>query len=941
MTLAPALLVKVSGDGRAYAARAAAFGAAGAEPQPILSLPPSGGDGIGFAGAAGATWMRVSLDQGSGANPWDQAHALISGLGAFSAAENGVQFVEPDIQQQWPTADTAQSSGKTASLAGEACAFDPQTSGGGRAVGDSVAWNFGPGYSQIASARTHVGERLGQILIAHLDTGYDPAHITVPAKLQRDLQRNFVVGEGALDDASDHVPQGGIVPKSRGHGTGTLSLLAGNRLDGTSPNWPGFIDYLGGAALARIMPVRIADWVVRFSTSTMVQGFGYAQQKGAHVLSMSMGGISSQALVDAVNLAYEAGLVMVTAAGNNYAFAPTPKSTVFPARLQRVLSACGVMADGRAYTGLSPLTMQGNYGPAEKMATSLGAYTPNVPWAKIACGKVVDMDGAGTSAATPQIASAAALWLAQYWKEVSAYPEPWMRIEAVRHALFTTALKSTTRMDAAETLEKLGNGVMQADAALAVLPLDVAALRGRKLPPGEASWSWLNLVFGGGVSLAGADAGSAARQAMLCLELTQMAQRVDVIDTAIDDPGRDPTGIPAVSRNRYLEAALDLGQPSQPLRTVLENVLGRRSSVAMPSDAPFPPIIATGPSPKRTVKPRVAPMRRLRVFALDPSVAQSLSSVAVNQTVLSIPWDDDPFSGRPLAPGPVGEYLEVVDVDPASGKVYDPVDLNHPFALGQDGWPPSEGDPQFHQQMVYAVGMATIRRFEQALGRRALWAPHYSEVSGEISGPHEVRRLRIYPHALRTGNAYYSPAKVALLFGYFPAVSKDRDATAPGTMVFSCLSSDIITHEMTHALLDGLHRRLQEASNPDVPAFHEAFADLVALFQHFEVAELVRFEIGRVRGVLSAARLLGGWRSSSARVRPAAARCATMLETRRVRFAMATRPKRINGVRCWYSRSTRRSLRSWAAAQPTWCVLRRTAPASLPMGPCIRISLSV
>ena len=27
-------------------------------------------------------------------------------------------------------------------------------------------------------------------------------------------------------------------------------------------------------------------------------------------------------------------------------------------------------------------------------------------------------------------------------------------------------------------------------------------------------------------------------------------------------------------------------------------------------------------------------------------------------------------------PGPVGEYLEVVDVDPASNKVYEPVDLN-------------------------------------------------------------------------------------------------------------------------------------------------------------------------------------------------------------------------------------------------------------------------
>jgi hypothetical protein len=87
--------------------------------------------------------------------------------------------------------------------------------------------------------------------------------------------------------------------------------------------------------------------------------------------------------------------------------------------------------------------MQGNHGPAAKMETAIGAYTPNVPWAKITCGKVVDMDGAGTSAATPQVAAAAALWLAEHWDTLQRYSQPWMRIEAVRSALFRAALKST------------------------------------------------------------------------------------------------------------------------------------------------------------------------------------------------------------------------------------------------------------------------------------------------------------------------------------------------------------------------------------------------------------------------------------------------------------------------------------------------------------------
>ena len=271
---------------------------------------------------------------------------------------------------------------------------------------------------------------------------------------------------------------------------------------------------------------------------------------------------------------------------------------------------------------------------------------------------------------------------------------------------------------------------------------------------------------------------------------------------------------------------------------------------------------AGAPSIKRRIKRPPTPSRRLRVFALDPTLGKSLDSLAVNETTLAVPWDDKPLTRDALLPGPVGEYLEVVDIDPATNKIYDPVDLNDLKLMAQDGWPPSEGNPQFHQQMVYAVAMTTILHFEQALGRKMLWSPRFANTGDGTDGDkmkaYEVRRLRLYPHALRTDNAYYSPDKKALLFGYFPSASTSGDTTAPGTMVFSCLSSDIIAHEMTHALLDGLHRRFQEASNPDVPAFHEGFADTIALFQHFMITELVRFEIARVRGDLAAEGLLGG-----------------------------------------------------------------------------------
>ncbi|MBN2497454.1 MAG: hypothetical protein JXR96_22875 [Deltaproteobacteria bacterium] len=250
--------------------------------------------------------------------------------------------------------------------------------------------------------------------------------------------------------------------------------------------------------------------------------------------------------------------------------------------------------------------------------------------------------------------------------------------------------------------------------------------------------------------------------------------------------------------------------------------------------------------------------RRLRVFALDPSLGAQLLTVPINETVLKVPWEHDFREKKDLLePGPVGEYLEVIDHDPASRAFYAPVDLDDPYLLAQDGLPPSVGDPQFHQQMVYAVVMTTIQFFEQALGRVAFWAPRIvRDEKGEFVRSEFVRRLRIYPHALREANAYYSPVKKALLFGYFSASALDR-ANVPGGTVFTCLSHDIVAHETTHALLDGMHPRFVEATNPDVHALHEAFADLVALFQHFADADVLEHQIARCRGDLQRQNLLG------------------------------------------------------------------------------------
>lgn len=258
-----------------------------------------------------------------------------------------------------------------------------------------------------------------------------------------------------------------------------------------------------------------------------------------------------------------------------------------------------------------------------------------------------------------------------------------------------------------------------------------------------------------------------------------------------------------------------------------------------------------GPDPDAVAARRspyaAPPTRRLRGYAFDPSLSRVLATAAVNEACFEVPWEH-------LTPGPVGEYLEVVDHDPASGCFYEPVDLDDPHVLAQDGLTPSDGDPRFHQQMVYAVAMRTVKAFERALGRVSFWAPGPGEHARDDG--HFVRRLRIHPHALRQANAYYSPAKVALLFGYFPA-DPASDVHVPGGTVFSCLSHDIVAHETTHALLDGMHRRYRQPSNLDTLAFHEAFADVVALFQHFTLPEIVRQQVFAARGDLRAENLLG------------------------------------------------------------------------------------
>jgi len=184
-----------------------------------------------------------------------------------------------------------------------------------------------------------------------------------------------------------------------------------------------------------------------------------------------------------------------------------------------------------------------------------------------------------------------------------------------------------------------------------------------------------------------------------------------------------------------------------------------------------------------------------------------------------------------LGPGPCGYRVHVVDFDATTDTYYDtsipedrdlfhePRDFKNLHAYNER----LLTDPTFHCQHVYGLIMQTLARFEYALGRRLAW--------GFKAG----HQLKVAPHAFSEANAFYSEEDEALLFGYFP--SQDGEST-----IFTSLSHDVVVHETTHALIDGLRTRYTDPSSPDQAAFHEGFADVVALLSIFSmptIAEVI------------------------------------------------------------------------------------------------------
>lgn len=214
---------------------------------------------------------------------------------------------------------------------------------------------------------------------------------------------------------------------------------------------------------------------------------------------------------------------------------------------------------------------------------------------------------------------------------------------------------------------------------------------------------------------------------------------------------------------------------------------------------------------------RLKATRRLTILAQDPAVKVDGALVRAR---IDIPAEE-------LLPGPCGYRVHVVDYDASANMLYAPLDLGSalvdevdPFEHAVDA--ELLANPGFHAQNAYAIVMRILARFEFALGRRIPWG----------SAGHQ---LHVAPHAFADANAFYSREDRGLFFGYFTAAAEDGGRET----VFTCLSHDIVAHETTHAILDGLRAGFMEPSLPDQAAFHEGFADVVALLSVFSLPETI------------------------------------------------------------------------------------------------------
>src|SRR5438552_14576042 len=130
-----------------------------------------------FGLASGPAWYVADLPDGA-ANAWDGAHAHVAAQ--LGVDESAVVFAEPDLLHTIYPDPSAPANAGEAYAIGAQCEATEQTKDGGRVIGPGKAWHRGDEFSQLGAARAAVEFTEPRTRIAHIDTGYDRAHVARP-----------------------------------------------------------------------------------------------------------------------------------------------------------------------------------------------------------------------------------------------------------------------------------------------------------------------------------------------------------------------------------------------------------------------------------------------------------------------------------------------------------------------------------------------------------------------------------------------------------------------------------------------------------------------------------------------------------------------------------------------------------------------------------------